>query len=135
MKKHLTPEDFTACPVWKFDSDSEKYAEVRDIDDVPGDVADLRILADFTTPAGLRLNGAVVGVTDIYAIRLFAGDDSFGVNKHALGISRDEVATFLSQSGLAGQLSFETLFPLRFKTRWSEGGVFNDFEGVFEMPD
>lgn len=134
MKDHLTPQDFATCPVWKFDPDSEVYSEVRGVEDIPGELADLCILADFTTPSGHKLVGEVGGVQDIFAVGLFAGDENVIVNKHMRSDSREQVARFLRLSGLAGQLSFETLFPLHFKTRWSESGVFNDFDGVFEMP-
>ena len=133
MKDQIAAEDFRACPVWKYNPDTESYSDVQGLDDVPGDLADLRISAQFAGPSGVVIDGAVVGVRDVFAIMLFAGGRSFTINKHALQYSRDQVSKFLMVEGLSEQLSFETLFPLRFKTRWSDGGVFNDFEGVFDM--
>lgn len=76
--------------------------------------------------------GKIVGVNDIYAIGLFVRDEVVGINKNMREDSRKQVAKFLALSGLAGQLSLETLFPLRFETKWG-GAMFNDFSGVFEM--
>ncbi len=134
VKDQLAAEDFSVCSVWKYNPDTENYSNVRGLDDVPGDLADLRISARFAAPVGVVIDGAVVGVKDVFAIMLFAGGQSFTINKHARQYSRDQVGKFLLVEGLSELLSFETLFPLRFRTRWSEGGVFNDFEGVFEMP-
>jgi len=134
MKELLRPADFVNCPVWRYDEDLEGYFEVRDQDDLDavGSTADLQIMVEFTTQTGQRLMGKIVGVNDIYAIGLFVRDEVVGINKNMREDSRKQVAKFLALSGLAGQLSLETLFPLRFETKWG-GAMFNDFSGVFEV--
>lgn len=133
----LTPADFERCPVWVYDEDKEVYWEVRspdDLDDERYDLYDLQIKAVFTTPGGIELVGKVVGVDNLYAIGLFAGDEIVGINRNMHTRSRQQVARYLSLTGLESKLSFDTLFPLRFRSAWG-GELFTDFEGVFERPD
>jgi hypothetical protein len=134
VKQLLTPKDFAECPVWRYDEDQEGYFEVRGEEDLSGDVGDLEILATFTTPTGLQLTGEIIGVRDIFAIGLFVNDEIVLINRNMQSRSREQVAKFLTLSGLSDKLSFETLFPLRFKTRWGDE-TFVDFEGVFTKPD
>ena len=71
----------------------------------------------------------------MFAIGLFAGDEVVMINRNMRSDSRSEqVARFLTLTGLESKLSFETLFPLRYRSAWGDGS-FNDFEGVFERPD
>ena len=132
----LTPADFMRCPVWVYDEDQEVYREVRSLDDLDDeryDTYDLQIKAVFTTPNGIELAGKVVGVENPYAIGLFAGNEIVGINRHMRSDSRQQVARFLTLTGLESKLSFDTLFPLRYRSAWG-GELFTDFEGVFERP-
>lgn len=132
----LTPADFARCPVWVYDEDQEVYREVRNLDDLSDeryDHYDLQIKAVFTTPNGIEINGKVVGVEDPYAIGLFAGNEVVGINRNMRSDSRQQVARFLALTGLDAKLSFDTLFPLRYRSAWG-GDLFTDFEGVFERP-
>ena len=133
MKQLLTPADFADCPVWRYDEDLEGYFEVRGEEDLAGRVEDLGILAVFTTPTGQQFTGHIIGVQDIFAIGLFVKDEIIMINRNMRSRSREQVAKFLALSGLADQFTFDTLFPLHFKTRWGSD-TFVDFEGVFEKP-
>lgn len=135
MKELLTPADFASCPVWRYDQDLEGYFEVRGHEDLESaeSTADLQILAEFITPRGHRLMGKIVGVQDVYAIGLFVNNEIVGINRNMRQDSRRQVAKYLTLSGIVGELSFETLFPLRFESKWGSE-TFNDFSGVFEMP-
>lgn len=135
MKQLLTPADFADCPVWRYDEELEAHFEVRNLEDagLATSAFDLQIQSEFTTPSGLRLVGQIVGVQDIFAIGLFVNNEIVLINRNMHNRSRDQVAKFLTISGLADQLSFETLFPLRYDTKWG-GSIFNDFSGVFQMP-
>jgi hypothetical protein len=133
FKELLTPSDFMSCPVWAYDEDQEVYREVRELDDLRGGLYDLHIKAVFTTPGGVELAGEVVGVENVFAIGLFAGDEVVMVNRNMHSDSREQVARFLALSGLASTLSFDMLFPLRYRSAWG-GELFADFEGVFEQP-
>lgn len=134
MKELLTPADFASCPVWRYFPDSEAYSEVRALEDLEyaEGTADLQILAQFTTPDGRQLMGQVVGVQNIFAIGLFVNNEILLINRNMRQDSRKQVDKYLALSGLAGELSYETLFPLRFESRWGNA-TFNDFSGVFEM--
>lgn len=135
--KMLTHTDFMHCPVWAYDEDAEVFREVRTLDDLAGErygIYDLQIKAVFTTPSGIELAGHVVGTENLYAIGLFAGDEVVVINRNMRSDSRKEVARYLSLTGLESKLSFDTLFPLRFRSAWG-GELFTDFEGVFERPD
>jgi hypothetical protein len=137
FKELLTPADFMQCPVWVYDADTELFREIRTLDDLADEryvVNDLQIKAVFTTPDGIELPGQVIGVENPYAIGLFAGDEVVMINRHMHTRSRQQVARFLTLTGLESKLSFETLFPLRFRSAWG-GELFTDFEGVFERPD
>lgn len=133
MKEWLTPADFDDCPVWRYDEDADGYFAVRCLDDVPERLGDLSILAQFTTPGGIQIRGEIGGVDRVFAIGLFAKEQIFIVNKNLGKRAREQAEAFLQASGLSNRLSYETLFPLRYETRWG-GEVFNDFSGVFEMP-
>ena len=135
MKELLTPADFANCPVWRYDEETEGYFEVHDHDDLDSvaNTSDLQILAEFITPSGQRLMGKIVGVKDVHAIGLFVHEEVVGINKNMLQDSKQQVAKFLNLSGLASQLSIETLFPLRYETKWGSA-IFNVFSGVFEIP-
>jgi hypothetical protein len=136
FKELLAPADFMRCPVWIYDEDREVYREVHGPDDLHGeqyDLYDLHIKAVFITPGGVELNGEVVGVENVFAIGLFAGDEVVLVNRNMHNRSRAQVAKFLTVSGLASQLSFDTFFPLRYRSAWG-CELFADFEGVFERP-
>jgi hypothetical protein len=131
-----TPSDFMRCPVWAYDEDQEIYREIRTLDDLSGDrysLYDLHIKAAFTTPGGLVLEGQVVGVENVFAVGLFVGDEVVMINRNMHTDSREQVAHYLKLTGLDSQLSFETLFPLRYRSAWG-GELFTDFEGVFEQP-
>lgn len=134
MKDWLTPADFEDCPVWRYDEDADGYFAVRSLDDLPDRVRDLSILAQFTTPGGIQLLGEIGGVDRVFAIGLFANDQVFFLNQNLKKEAREQAEAFLQASGLSDQLSYETLLPLRYETRWG-GEVFNNFSGVFEMPD
>jgi hypothetical protein len=86
-------------------------------------------------PNGRVFEGELVGVNDIFAVGLFAREESFVINRNTHEGSREQVSLLLAALGLEDELSFDTLFPLRFKSKWSRSGIFNDFEGVFERPD
>lgn len=133
MKDLLIPSDFKDCPVWRYDEDADGYFAVTGLDDLPENVGDLSILAEFTTPGGNKIFGKIGGVERIFAIGLFAGESIFIINKNMGKDAREQAEEFLTESGLAGELSYETLFPLRYETKWG-GTTFNDFTGVFEMP-
>lgn len=133
MKDWLTPADFEDCPVWGYEEDADGYFVVRGLDDLPQRLRDLSILAQFTTPSGIQIRGEISGVDRVFAIGLFANDQVFFINKNLIKESREQGEAFLQASGLSGRLSYETLFPLRYETRWGSE-VFNDFSGVFEMP-
>lgn len=133
----LTVADFERCPVWVYDEDREVYCEVRSLDDLDDeryDTYDLHIKAVFTTPDGIELAGQLVGVESVFAIGLFAGDEVVMINRNMRTDSRQQVARFLALTGLESRLSFDTLFPLRYRSAWGDES-FNDFEGVFERPD
>jgi hypothetical protein len=134
-KGYLRPQDFRDWPVWSFSPDSETYSQVRSLEDVPPDMYDFMIHADFTAPNGRIFEGEVVGVNDVFAVGLFAQDESVLINRNSHERSREQVSLLLAALGLEDELSFDTLFPLRFKSKWSRSGIFNDFEGVFEKPD
>lgn len=133
MKEWLAPEDFKACPIWRYDEDADGYFAVRDLDDLPELVRDLSILAEFTTPDGKRILGKIGGVERVFAIGLFAGGQIFIVNRNMPNDAREQAEEFLAASGLLGELSYESMFPLRYETKWG-GPMFKDFSGVFEMP-
>ena len=133
MKDVLTPPDFKDCPVWRYDEDADGYFPVWGEDDLPERVRDLSLQADFTTPAGKALTGYIVGVENVFSIGLFFNERVYHFNKNLCDLSREQAEEFLTESGLAGELSYETLFPLRYETKWG-GTTFNDFTGVFEMP-
>lgn len=134
FKELLTPADFASCPVWVYDEHEEVYRPVRALDDLRGGgLYDLCIKAVFTTPGGVELFGQVVGVENVFAIGLFAGEEVVLINRNMRARSREQVAKFLAISGLAATLSLDTLFPLRYRSAWG-GELFADFEGVFELP-
>lgn len=133
MRDYLKSSDFDECPVWRLDKDADTHFPVRSLNDIPELVRDLRILAEFTAPNGQKMLGRVGGIDRIFAIGLFVGDNTFIINKNMPKDAREQAEAFLQASGLSNRLSYETLFPLRYETRWG-GEVFNDFSGVFEMP-
>lgn len=134
MKELLVPTDFSVCPVWRYDEDSEGYFEVRNSDDLEkaSSTADLLIHTEFITPGGHRLMGHVTGVQQIYVIGLFANDEIILVNRNMRDRSREQSMRFIASSGLADQLSLENMFPLSFETRWG-GEFFKNFLGVFTL--
>lgn len=134
MKELLRPEDFADCAVWCYDEDQESYFAVRELNDLEEAVssADLKIRAQFITSDGRELQGVVVGVRNIYAIGLFVHDEIIMINKNMRQDSKEQVAKYLSLSGLEERLSLQSMFPLRYESRWGNE-TFNDFSGVFEL--
>ena len=131
-KISLVPPDFYNCPVWKYDEESDLYYPVFGIDDVPDLARDLRIRAVFTTPDGQTLDGYIVGIESIFSMALFFGDRIYNVNKNMLGPSRVRIYEYLRDRDTSEKMTFESMFPLKFETRW-ESEDFRNFSGVFEM--
>lgn len=133
MKDYLTPVDFEECPIWRYDEDTDSYFPVKNQDDLPERVRDLSLRSEFKTLEGKTLIGYIVGVESIFSIGIFFNERIYHFNKNLPDLSREQAEAFLAESGLSSELSFETLFPLRYETKWG-GETFNDFAGVFEMP-
>lgn len=135
IKKLLTPADFTASPVWRYEHESESYFKVLTLGDLEllESTYDLRILVEFTTPSNLRLTGEIVGVQDIYAIGLFANDEIILINKNMHIRAKEQAEKFLILSGLAETTTYKNLFPMHFQSK-CRSDVFNEFSGFFDMP-
>lgn len=131
-KGNLSPSDFDLCPAWKYDEDSDLFYPVSGEKDLPEMARDLIIRAVFTTPSGDRFDGYIGGVERVFSMALFLGDRFYHVNRNMPGPSREQIDEFLSNKGGASTLTFDSMFPLRFETRW-ENETFANFSGVFEM--
>lgn len=133
MKDLLTPSDFKDYPIWRYDEDADGYFPVVGEEDLPERVRDLRLRADFTAPTGKIIMGYIVGVEDVFSIGLFSNERIYHFNKNLCDLSREQAEEFIVENGLSSELSYKTMFPLRYEAKWGNS-IFNDFSGVFEMP-
>lgn len=130
MIKELSPAAFVECASWRYDDFSDAYFPVKSLDDLPEDVKDLRIGAEFTFANGVRAEGYVCGVERIFSIALFSAGRIFHVNSNLPELSLEQLDEFCASTGL--RLSPEALLPVRFSTSWG-GRLFNDFSGVLSF--
>lgn len=131
-KNYLIPSDFDSCPAWKYDEDSDLFYPVRREEDLPELTRDLSVRAVFTAPTGETLDGYVVGIDRIFSMGLFEGNRIYHVNKHLPGPSREQIKEYLATKNTTSHLTFESMFPLQFKTDW-EDETFINFSGIFDI--
>ena len=133
FKVVLQPSDFDVCPVWRFDEDADAYFPVRNANELPEQVRDLRIASEFITRSGQKFQGYISGVDKVSSIGLFVDAQTYHANKNLYQPSRAQMIEFIAASRLDATLTFESMFPLHFETRW-ENEIFKNFTGIFEMP-
>ena len=67
----LTKKHFDEFPLWKFNDDGDVYLPVSNPDELPEDIRDLRVKAEFLTPAGVVLDGYIVCAEKVFSIGVF----------------------------------------------------------------
>lgn len=131
-KKLTTPSDFFSCPVWRYDDEDDLYHPVLEENDIPESERDLSFRAIFTTPAGKKLDGYVVGISRVFSIGLFGGDRFYHANKNLGPESRVWMEEYVSNQPEIGINSWQDLFPLQYTTQMMREG-YRDFSGIFDL--
>ena len=131
-KRLPTPSDFFECPIWRFDDEDDLDHPVLTPEEVPRSERDLSIRAVFTTPAGLKLDGYVVGISKVFSMALFGHDRFFHVNKNVKDLSEEQMRDFIADRPELGLKSVNDIFPLKYVTQIHRDG-YRDFSGVFDL--
>ncbi len=131
-KRLMTPADFHACPVWRYDEDEDRYHPVLTENDLPESERDLSFLATFTTPKGKEIDGYVVGISRVFSIGLFGGDRFYHANKNLQTETKQWMNEFILEHSDPEIRSLKDILPLRYRTRINRDG-YRDFLGVFDL--
>ncbi|WP_123863449.1 hypothetical protein [Burkholderia plantarii] len=92
----LAPQDFSACPIWRYDNKDDLYHPVASADQLPESERVLSIHANFRAPDGRVFAGYVVGIERIFSFGLFAGERIFHVNLKLPDLSAKQLDAFFN---------------------------------------
>lgn len=130
--KLLTPADFDACPLWRYDDGDDLDHPVISTEEIPELERELFTKAIFTTRAGDTLEGCVIGISYVFSIGLFGGDKVFILNKNMEDHSRQQVNELLALHPSIKARTFDELFPVKYRTTIGRLG-YREFSGSFEF--
>lgn len=129
-KTYLILEDLDQHSIWKFSDVDDLAYPVMSADDFPEDDFDLRIRAEFLTKSGIKLRGYIVGVQDIFSIRVYIDDQTFSFNKNLPEYFIEDLNKL--NKILGKSLTLSDFSPLKYTTDIDLKG-FKNIEGEFDL--
>lgn len=131
-KEYLTKKDLQQHSMWIERDEDELTYPICGEQDFPENMGfnDLRIRARFITPAGIELNGYIIGLKNIYCIVIFLNDEVIYLNKN---LYKDCLIAIEKINKITGQhLSVKDFSPLKFDTQIDIEG-FKNIQGEFDL--
>jgi hypothetical protein len=130
--KFVRLQDFSVCPVWRYDEDDDLYYPVLQGKDLPISEKDVSIFVECKINTGHIFNGYIVGIGNVFSMGLFCDENIFYLNKNLPDLSCEQMQIFLKSTGLSSDVKVEQLLPITYATKINRE-EFLDFTGQFNM--
>ena len=130
-REYLSLNDLKKHSIWEFREDDDLLYAVEQIDDLSGvPNYDVRVRVNFFSPCGARFFGYIVGIKNIFSIRILMGQESFSFNVNLPENYEDNLSKISSLIG--EKLTISDFSPLRYVADIDVPGIEN-FEGEIDL--
>mgnify|MGYP005751442537 CR=1 FL=1 len=130
-KSEIDLADLDAYPVWRFDTDTDSYEPLEDLDTRIDSIDELHFRATFTSRTGHVFEGSIAG-EGATAMAIFKNGRWYALNKAWRQISLEQLSALLEDGGCAGVELPEKLLPFQFKTTINTD-PYVDWSGEFDL--